>query len=284
MQVSASPAKVARDRAWIEREFGRDKWGAVLERIRGLREAGETNLARAVATLNADEAEGAGRETTDIVLGGRRVAAPARFAYTGFYALVRTILLDHCAAIDPDLIVELGAGWGRNLFDLWLGGSPRAARYAALEFTGAGRDATRALADLDSDLRMEIHPFDYYATDAMPLAAGRRVVAFTVFSVDQIPHLPPPAIERILRLGGDVWGIHFEPFGWQWRAERGDAGRVGSSADYAASHDYNRDFWPVMRSFEQSGAIAIEQVEPELYGANPENAASLLCWRKVGQT
>jgi|SRR5580704_7836961 hypothetical protein len=283
MKVSAPPAKVSRDRAWIEREFGREKWRAALDRIRGLCEAGETSLARAVATLNADETEGAGLEPVEIVLAGRRVAVPARFAYAGFYALVRAVLLARCETIRPDLIVELGAGWGRNLFDLWLGGSPRAARYASMEFTGSGREATALLADFERDLPIEIHPFDYYAADAMPLEAGRRVLVFTVFSVDQIPYFPVQAIERVLELGAEVWGVHFEPFGWQCRDELGRADLVGSSSDYAARHDYNRDFWPVMRQLEQGGSIAIERVEPELYGANPANAASLLCWRKTAR-
>lgn len=283
MQVSAPPAKVSRDRDWIEREFGREKWRAVLDRVRGLREAGETSLARAVATLNADESEAAGLDSAEIVLAGKRIAVPARFAYAGFYALVRAVLLERCETIRPDLVVELGAGWGRNLFDLWLGGGPRPARYAATEFTGAGRETAALLAGLEPDLRMEVHPFDYYAADAMRLEAGRRVLVFTVFSVDQIPRLPPQVIERVLHLGAEVRGVHLEPFGWQCRDELGRSDRTGSSSDYAERHDYNRDFWPVMRQLEQRGSIAIERVEPELYGANPDNAASLLCWRKVAR-
>jgi hypothetical protein len=282
MQIPVkAQAGVSRDRAWIEREFGRERWSAVLGRVRDLQAGGETSLARAIAALNRDDCGDAGLDRGDIVLAGRRVGVPSVFAYPGFYALVRNVLAQRCEAIRPDLIVELGAGWGRNLFDLWLSGGPRDARYAALEFTASGRDATGLLGEFEAGLRLEVHPFDYYAPDLAAVTSGRRVLVFTVFSIDQIPTMSAAMIEATLHLGAEVWGVHFEPFGWQCRDELGRSDLVGSSPTYAARHDYNRNFWPVMRELEQRGVIAIERVDPELYGANPDNAASLLLWRKV---
>ena len=272
---------MSRDASWIEREFGREKWQSVLGRVRSLARAGESSLARAVAELHRDENADAGLDPIDIVLDGKPVSVPAVFAYPGFYALVRNVLLLRCEAVRPDLIVELGAGWGRNLFDLWLAGGPRDARYAALEFTASGREATCLLGNLEAGLRLEVHPFDYYAPEATVIEPGRRVLVFTVFSIDQIPTLAAAAIRWAFDLGADVWGVNFEPFGWQCRDELGQSQMVGSSAQYAARHDYNRNFWPVMRDLAENRSLEIELVRPELYGANPDNAASLLQWRKT---
>jgi hypothetical protein len=274
-------ATVSRDAAWIEREFGREKWPSVLARIRSLLDAGETSLARMLAAAGREEHGESAFDAMDVVLAGKRVAVPAVQAYSGFYTLVRNVLLEQCEALHPDLIVELGAGWGRNLVDLWLGGGPREARYAALELTASGREAARLLGGVEAGLRLEVHPFDYYAPEKTIIAPGERVLAFTVFSIDQIPALPAAAVEWMLRLGRDVAGVNFEPFGWQCRDELGCADLTGSSAAYAWRHDYNRDFWPVMLGLADKGSLQIARVRPELYGANPDNAASLLQWRKT---
>ncbi len=284
---------VVRDRAWIDREYGRDKWPAVRAQIEDLIAGGETSLARVVGRLNRAEVDRPGLEETAVTVLGRPVTVPAGLAYPGFYALVRSLLLEACEGLgsptlssptpgpesSPDLVVELGSGWGRNLFDLWLNGGPRTARYAALEYVEAGRDCTRRLAALAPDLNLSTVPFDYHAPVFPVVAPGRCTLVYTVFSVDQIPEVSPAVFEAVLGLGDAVSGLHLEPFGWQGR-ERWP-GLTGSSAAYAARHDYNRNFWPVMTDLEARGLIAIETVVPELYGPNNENAASLLRWRKL---
>jgi hypothetical protein len=272
-------AAVQRDRAWIDREYGRDKWPAVLERIDSLVAAGETSLARVAALVNQWEHGGGGADSTATTVLGQATPLPTALAYPGFYALVRQLLLTRCAEIQPDLVVEIGAGWGRNMVDLWTGGGPRDARYAALEYTEAGRICVQRLAALEPAMRLETGPFDYFAPSLDGFVPGKRTLVCTIFSADQIPTVPEAAFETLLAAGDDVWGLHLEPFGWQWRDENGGS-TVGSSAAYAARHDYNRNFWPMMGSLQARGLIKVETVVPELYGANPENAASLLMWRK----
>ena len=277
------PLQVVRDRAWIEREYGRDKWPAVRARIDALIAGGETALARMVGRLNRDEVERSGLDETAVTVLGRPVTVPAALAYPGFYALARHLLLEACdgfgPALPPDLVVELGSGWGRNLFQLWLDGGPRAARYAALEYVAAGRDCTQRLAALEPGLDLTTLAFDYHAPAFPPLAPGKRALVYTVFSVDQIPEVSSSVFEAVLGLGETVRGLHLEPFGWQAR-ERWP-GLTGSSAAYARRHDYNRNFWPLMTDLERRGLIAIDRVIPEICGPNSENAASLLLWSKL---
>jgi hypothetical protein len=99
--------------------------------------------------------------------------------------------LQHLIEADTDVIVEFGAGYGRNLF--WLESILRHERpemhYIACELTGAGRDCARELAALRPEMKLEIVPFDFRNPE-------------TFFS-------------GLLAHGGKVVVAHYEPVGWQ---------------------------------------------------------------------
>lgn len=282
MESDGRKTGVQRDRAWIDREYGLEKWPAVLKQVQSWIAEGETQLSRLVGRINAWETGGGDFSLTSVVIAGRRVAMPELLAYSGFYTLVRESLLEACRRDAPELIVEMGSGWGRNLLDLWCAGGPAAARYIALEYTAAGRECARSLAALAPELAFDVHPFDFYRPDFAPVARGGRALVYTVFGIDQIPHIGRPVFEACLGLADEVTGIHLEPTGWQMAAADPDltGGGEGSSEAYAARHDYNRNLWPVLTALAGEGRIVIEEVRADLYGANPENAASYVRWRK----
>lgn len=271
-----------RDKLWIEREFGRDKWPAVLAEIERLEAAGERDLARLVSLVSHWEAGQPDAAAIEILALGRRVALPAALAYPGFYTLVRQILLDLSLQEEPDLIVEVGSGWGRNLANLWLDGGPRHARYLALEYTESGRRCSQALARLAPGFDLITDAFDYYAPSLPDLPRHARALVFTVFSIDQIPQISAAPLQMLSRIADSVTGVHFEPVGWQ-HAEQA-AGKSENnpfkSKTYTETHDYNRNFWPVLKNLEAEGNLVVEQMVPDIFGANPENPASLVVWRR----
>jgi hypothetical protein len=266
------PTPVVRSAEWIDREYGREKWPAILSRIDTELAAGETDLARVLSAVKRWESALTDDRDLSVVVAGRALHLPRSFALHGGLGLILGKLV--ALAAGAEAIIELGSGWGFNLFHLWLNGGPRAARYFALEYTEAGRQCTERLAGLQRKLDITVMPFDYYAVNLDPLGRfSGRVFVFSCFSIDQIPQLSPAIFLALRKLANRVDGIHFEPAGWQMG---GDC--VGSSHDYAQRHDYNRNLWPLLNELQDDGLLRIEACFPNLFGQNAENSAAMLSW------
>lgn len=263
---------MVRSAQWIEREYGREKWPAVLAQINAELAAGETDLSRILIAVKRREVALADDHELPVVVAGRALCLPRSFALHGGLGLILEKLV--ALAAGADAIIELGSGWGFNLFHLWLNGGPRAARYFALEYTQAGRQCTERLSGLQPKLDITAMPFDYYAVNLDELGRfSGRVFVFSCFSIDQIPHLPSAIFLSLRRLADRVDGLHFEPAGWQM-----EGGCIGSSQVYADRHDYNRNLWPLLNELQEDGLLRIEACNPNLFGQNPENTAAMLRW------
>ena len=212
----------------------------------------------------------------DAVVPGDLVQASAGFALAAQQALVVDSVLARCRE-STGVIVELGSGWGRNIFAAWLGGAPRGARYVAAEYTGAGRRAAERLAALNPHIAFESHSFDYYQPVLATVPRPSHAVVFTVHSVEQIPQLKPEVIDVIRSIADEVDCVHLEPVGWQLETKSG----AGSSREYAERHDYNRNLVALLRAAEAAGDIRIEAILPEAVGANPLNATTMIRWRSA---
>jgi hypothetical protein len=263
---------VVRSAEWIDREYGREKWPAVLSRIDAELAAGETDLARVLSAVKRWESALTDDRDLSVVVAGCALRLPRSFALHGGLGLILEKLV--ALAAGAEAIIELGSGWGFNLFHLWLNGGPRAARYFALEYTEAGRQCTQRLAGLQRNLDITVMPFDYYSVNLDPLGRfSGRVFVFSCFSIDQIPQLPPEIFLALRTLANRVDGIHFEPAGWQM-----EGGCLGSSQAYADKHDYNRNLWPLLKKLQDDGLLRIEACCPNLFGQNAENSAAMLSW------
>ena len=276
------PSKsMARTRQWVAREYGNEKWPAVERLVERacIEEGSAPQMSRVLALVCRQEwYQGeAASVNQEAIVDGRYVQPPRSVTFGGFQHYVTEATLEACQP-EPDLVLELGSGWGRNLVTLWLAGGPREASYVGAEYTDAGRRAAARLASLEPALRFESMPFDYHSPDLSGLARVRRAVVITVHSVEQVPHVGQELIEAVRRLGDEVECLHFEPVGWQ----RGDADRAGSSREHAEAHDYNRNLLSLLQACERCGEIEIVGVDTEVIGAGtPLNATSLIRWRSV---
>lgn len=268
--------RVCRDRAWVEREYGADKWPPMLEAARALIAAGETSLSRAVHTLARAEWEGPGREPLEITALERRVVLPAAFAWFGAYAWVAETVR---AAVRPETeaVYDLGAGWGRSLFQVWLGGGPRSVVYGALEFTEAGRRCADTLAALEPAMRFISGPFDF-TCPAFPRSPrpSAHAVLFSVSSAHQIPIFTKDMVRGLFRAARVVDCLFFEQIGFQIAP-----GAEGSpeAGEYAARNDYNLNLLSVLRDLADDGELELVAVERDVAGVSAEYPLSLAWWR-----
>jgi len=268
--------RASRDAAWIEREYGREKWPAVQERINATLETGDRSLSRLISTVARWEWGSPGLQPVTAIALGERVQLPSSLAWHGFYAMVAEAVIATCRD-ETQAIVDLGCGWGRSLFEVWLRGGPRSATYHGLEFTQAGLDCVATLAKLEPGMAVRTARFDFQRPDFASLAPGlKHAVVFTVSSVHQIPLLDKDAVRSILRIADTVDCLHFEQIGWQLAPpEQSVADR-----DYALRNDYNRNLWAVLKEMSDAGEITLVNVTVDMFGAQTLYPMSLVHWRR----
>lgn len=184
-------------------------------------------------------------------------------------------------------IVELGSGWGANLFQLWSGCGPRDAAYVAFEYTDTGRQVTQMLAALDPAMKLSVHPFDYFHPDFSPLSSAMPTVAFSNHSIEQITKLGDAFFDSLLAVPGLQRVVHIEPVGWQLRGGAEDLlsrilpPTISWRLDFrrrARRHGYNTDLVPLLRTLERNNRIVIDLVLPDHIGANPLNPGTVIVW------
>ena len=185
-------------------------------------------------------------------------------------------------------IVELGSGWGTNLFFLRAGAASPETEFVAYEYTEMGREVTRMVAALDPGMKLSVHPFDYFHPDLSALAAPLPTVVFSNHSIEQITRLGRTFFEALLAVPGLQRVVHVEPVGWQLR---GGVDAVLSQvlpptiswkADFrrrARRHAYNTDLISVLRGLAQEKYLTIERILPDQIGANPLNPGTVIVWR-----
>jgi hypothetical protein len=289
----------ARDPHLVRDQY-EDYWSEVLDHARRIVAAEPGSLARAVNLCLAAYSE---RPRKTRWMRGRRIAAiiagrplPPRLSPRCIDTISRVAITDlvagYCSA-DTKRIIELGSGWGTNLFYLWLGGAPRSAEYVAMEYTETGRDVTQLVGGTEPQLALISRPFDYHRPDLSEFRTGEKTVVFTSYSIEQITHLSDALFEELLAIPGLDHVIHVEPVSWQLLAESAIdplirslsyvvPPRLSLEIDVrrrSRAHGYNKDLLSKLRSLERAGRIKIKRIEKNYIGPNPINPGTAIVWR-----
>jgi hypothetical protein len=288
----------SRDPGEVYRQY-QDYWGQMMAIAREVIASEPDSLARAISLATAAYALRGrkmrrlrGRKVDGILLG--RLLPPMLPPATaaGLVSLAFAhILRSYCTA-DTRRVIELGSGWGGNLFRLWLAGGPRDAEYVACEYTEAGRDVNRLFAGLEPRLRMTNLVFDYTKPDLAALRSTESTLVFTCHSIEQITAIGAELVDEILALPALRRVVHLEPVGWQF----GAASRAGTLLNglswvtpphlsrwidfrrRARRHGYNTNLIAVLREQEARGRIRIERIEKDILGSNLLNPGTLVVW------
>ncbi len=272
---------IIRDLKWIEREYNDEKFALISDVIESAIDKHETDLSRVIWQVIRDFRNHAGPEMMPTIYDGKEVQVPRIAMWEAYHGSVSEILMA-ATTDETDIIAELGSGWGLYLFQLWLRGAPKDARYFGFEYTKNGRTATNRLGELDPKLRIKGVPYDFYQPDYSAAGSkGCHALVYTCTAIEQIPQLPVEAIAKTLELADKVTGIHLEPVGWQFRHHLQRKSLAGSSSAYAEKNDYNRNLWQVLEQLQTQGLIKIEESKPDLLGSGQTNCLSYLKWTKI---
>jgi hypothetical protein len=233
------------------------RWSKTREAISAVLDSGETDLSRLLYEVGGRK-QIVGRQiyhAFGLKLGQTSLAL--RRVPRGFIA---DTLLDH--AEGADAIVELGAGWGCNLFHLWVRGGPRIP-FHALEPTEAGRACCMAVAGRFPGPDVRAQAYDFLTPALAPLQDVRRVLVFTAHAVDKVHELPALAIEQIRTCAPQVTVLHFEAINHQLDA-----------SEEAARDSMNGNLLPLLREAEGQGRLRIDEIRPATLGG----VSTLIRW------
>jgi len=268
---------VSRDNSWNDREYGRDKWPPLLRKAKELIAGGERSLSRIVRQVYREMTLPISHQQDLFTVLGRPVMLPRSFAWSGSNGYFADMVIDACGS-GTDTVIELGSGWSRCLFDVWLRGGPKA-RYYGLERTASGRACAELIASVEPAMDFRSLPFDFYSPDYAGIEKSKQAVVFSDFSICVIPQIGKDVFTKLRDVADEVVGVMIEPFGWQVPESERDTTRIGSSSEYATLHDYNRDLWSTLKGLERDGILSIDFVETETVGLKPENSMSVVRWR-----
>ncbi len=201
-----------------------------------------------------------------------------------FYVRTNKMLWDYiykiiAEHIDPYIpknktIVELGAGWGRNLFRFFSDGI--ADRIVGAEFTKEGVAAGRKIAE-KYNVPGAFYHFDYNNPNKKLLPELKDTVVFTHNSIEQIPCLKSAFIEFLIQAKPAVI-IHFEPV-YEYRTKNTLHHLLWKR--YTELNDYNRNLLTLLKEMEKRKKIKIVKEEPHLLGLNAFNPGSFIIWKTL---
>lgn len=191
----------------------------------------------------------------------------------------RTLLIDLIDATGPyDAIIELGCGYGRNLFEIFYGGGPREAKYIGGEFTKSGVEIAQKLAKKAPKMKTEFFYFNHLEPKLPFKKPFKRAFVFTCHSIEQVMQINENWFDEVVKAGEFVRGAHIEPFGFQLK----NSGPLSDMhKDFMIQNSWNINFAEVLRQAVERKIIKDEQIFLEM-GVTPDvNVGSLAFWSKA---
>lgn len=249
--------------AEVNREFERDKWGALLERYVS---------AGGNATLESVEGWILGSDEPSLcTIGERFELQRPRECLGRHYQLVADTLQ---RLLPASCIIELGAGYGGAVLRLATDERFAATPLYAAEYTGSGRELLERLARA-TGVAVQIGRCDLSKASMCDLEPPPGGVVFTCMAAHYVPELADPFVDALKRFRAQAV-VHFEPC-YEHFDPRSLTGVLRRR--YVEVNDYNRNLISLLRRHAASGSIAILEEHPAVIGANPLLPISVIVWR-----
>ena len=175
-----------------------------------------------------------------------------------------------------DCVVELGCGYGRNLFEIFYCSGATKIAYFGGELTESGIALARAIAALEPAMDVSFFHFDYMKPDLAAVPKVDRALVFTMHSIEQVRNIDPALFGVIRGIARHVTCIHLEPFGFQL-ANLGPVSKAHTK--YAQALGMNDNFIPALMAAKDRSWLTIDMLATEMFlPSHPHNPTSLAIW------
>lgn len=181
------------------------------------------------------------------------------------------------AALDSDTqaIVELGCGYGMNLFRLSQILGDREIRYIGAEVTQSGRDLCAKLAALPYTVPLQVEFIDHNAPDLSFLKPFDNVLIFTCHSIEQVRSIPDDYFSVLSKSAPKVKGVHLEPFGFQLE---NTSPQSKTQEELFVSKGWNLNFAACLLGAAHAGTVKVTDVRKDVYSVQRGNPTSVAVW------
>ncbi|HEX6576634.1 MAG TPA: class I SAM-dependent methyltransferase [Gemmatimonadaceae bacterium] len=248
----------------IEREFGREKWGALLERFKATPGARLDDVDRWAA---GDDAAKVSLASVDQHI----VEMTAEESHEAYLAYIMSALEPHIA--EASAIVELGCGYGSVILGLARKAAFQDLRYFAADFTSTGPELAGLIAKSES-IPLTTGRANLKENPVTDLRIPEGALIYTAYAAQYVEPLTDAFIEGVAALKPRAV-VHIEPV-----YEHCDPSTLLGllRQRYIQANGYNRNLSTILHDHEARGSLEIVHESKPGFGPNPLLAASVIAW------
>jgi hypothetical protein len=250
----------------IEREFGVEKWGSMLER------ATSSESPVGLDEVNSWVTEGVERSLVSV--GDDLVEMSADEAHAGYIDFIAKSLEPYLPA---SALVELGCGYGSVILDLARRPQFSGVRLFAADFTESG-PALAALIAGTEGVRVTTGKCDLTKNPVTALDIPAGALVFTAYAAQYIESLDSAFVDGLAALDPKVV-VHVEPL-WEHCSTNTVLGLLRRR--YIQANGYNRNLATLLHEEAARGKARLLEESPPAFGPNPLLAASVIAWAPAG--
>ena len=181
---------------------------------------------------------------------------------------------------DYDLIIELGSGWGRNIFYYLSKYDLSNINIISGEYTESGCEAQKFIKNkFYNKNNLEIYNFDYNNSDDFFKNINKKyknILVLTFWSIEQVTNLNDTFFKNILSIGDNITCIHIEPVGWQ--VSENSLMKENKSG---YRHYYNKNLFNKLKELENNNIIEINKIILDFHNlGDAGSCGTLIKWTK----
>lgn len=175
-----------------------------------------------------------------------------------------------------DTIVELGCGYGRNLFILDQILNQPDVKYYGAEYTDSGRGVSEMLVSkMMPHMNFQSEFIDHKNPDFSFLDGSKKALIFSCHSIEQVAEIPDDYCERLANAVPEATVVHLEPFGFQTRPEDKE---TEEHYQFAIDKEYNLNLFDVLKKSAENNKINLISYDTDILYTQIENPTSIAVW------
>ncbi len=181
-----------------------------------------------------------------------------------------------------DLIIELGSGWGRNIFHFLNENIINNVDIVSGEYTQGGCDTQEYINNnyVNYD-KLKIYRFDYNNSSdffgKIEKNKYNNILVLSFWSIEQVTYIKDEFIENLLGIGNNIKCVNIEPIGWQIN----DSSLMKENKEGYRSY-YNKNYYIILKKFEENKKIKILNTVVNYFNFDcTESLGSLIEWNKI---
>ena len=182
-----------------------------------------------------------------------------------------------------DAIVELGSGWGRNIFTYLNENDLSNIDIYSGEFTESGLEIQKYLNDnFYKKNNLHIFHFDYNNSNIFFKRINNKkynkILYLTFWSIEQITYLNDTLFNNIKNSSKNISCIHIEPVGWQINKNSiMEENKIGNKSYY------NKNLYSKLLELSKENKISISNIILDLFNTSSykNSCGTLIEWNKI---